>query len=659
MRSDAGRALIAGAVVLVALAVAWMVPIVAVAVVWPALLVLPGWAMLVRLGPRLGLAGRLGLAVVLSIAVSTHLVYWASLALGGYRRAIVFAVAALLLGLVLALARPWRDPVHLPRLRTACGALAVAALAMLTVGVTLGAGIWRTTAAGVTSGGSNWSDLGVHLSIAETLNAGANFPPEVPYFAGAPLTYHWFADFHAAILASAAGLFSVPGMVVQSTLLAGALALLVHALARHLVRSRSARRLALLASVIAVFGGGMGYVRFVADLGAGAGDPLELVARTSYDNQWLTGWPYFRIPSVMGTGLLAHRATTAGLPMLIGAMLLLVVAMPTRSQVAAGWRDRPALIGLAGLLGALLAPFHFFLFPVAPLLALAWVLHGRRLLDGAAPRNALLLLAPYVVAIPFAIAPALQAGGSGALQLVTIWPSAPREDGPAAVLFFYLTNLGVPFVLALAALLVPGLRRRGFLAAWVIGLFLVPNVAQFSVIDFDMNKYFQAMWIGVAVLAAWLVHRWPAPAIAAVLALSLPSPLLVAGWTATSNLQVLSSAELAAARWVAGNTPPDAVFVTDGFVNALTDAAGRKRLTTFGPYIANLGFRPDERIADVTAIYCGGDAARSAELMRRHGADHLVDGARPQPCPAPVDFASSPEFELAYEAGPLIWRLVD
>ena len=56
----------------------------------------------------------------------------------------------------------------------------------------------------VSAGGSNWSDLGVHLSIAQSLNAG-NFPPQVPYFAGAPLVYHWFADFHAAIAARAAG----------------------------------------------------------------------------------------------------------------------------------------------------------------------------------------------------------------------------------------------------------------------------------------------------------------------------------------------------------------------------------------------------------------------------------------------------------------------
>jgi hypothetical protein len=497
------------------------------------------------------------------------------------------------------------------------------------------------------------------LSIAETLNAGANFPPEVPYFAGVPLVYHWFADFHAAILALAAGFFSVPAMVVQSSVLAGALALLVFSLARHLVRGRGARRVGVLAAIIAVFAGGTGYILFVRDVATGAGAPLELIATHSYDNQWLVDWPFFRIPSVMGTGLLAHRATTVGLPILVGAMLVLVAGLPAARQRLAGWRDRPWLIGLAGLLGALLAPFHFFFFPVVPLLALAWVLAGRRLLDGDALRNAAVLAVPYLVALPFLIAPALQAGGSGAVRLVAGWPSLPLADGPAAVVFFYLTNLGVPFVLAIFALLMPRAPRAAFLAAWVIGLFLVPNVVQLSVIDFDMNKYFQAMWIAVAILAAWLIHRWPMPAIVAVLALSVPSPILVAGWTATSNIQAISASDHAASHWVRLNTPPDAVFVTDGWVNSLTDSAGRKRLTTFGPYIANLGYQPDQRIADVMTIYCGGDAAASAALMRHYGATYLLDGGRPQPCASPVDFSMASDFELAYGDGPLIWRLSD
>jgi hypothetical protein len=639
------------------LATAWLAPLLAPVLVWPLLLVVPGWGIISAVQPRIDLAGRTGLAIVISAAVSTHLVYWLSQVAGGYSRETVFLAAALL-----AIPVPWaawrggHSPI--PRIpATAGGVAALAAGAAAFVGLTLAIGMWRVTPDGVISGGSNWSDLGVHLSIAQTLNAGANFPPEVPYFAGVPLTYHWFADFHAAILASAAGLFAVPAMIVQSAVLAGALALLVYSLARRLARCRHARRIGVLAAALAVFGGGMGYLLFVRDLFVEGQPALELIATHSYDNQWLTDWPYFRIPSVMGTGLLAHRATTAGLPILIGAVLLLVAGLPTARQRLAGWRDRPWVIGLAGVLGALLAPFHFFFVPVFPMLALAWVLAGGRLLERGAPRNAVVLLAPYLLALPFVVAPILQAAGSGSLQVVSLWPSAPRDDGLLAVVFFYLTNLGLPFVLALAALLVPGIRRRAFLAAWVIGLFLVPNVVQLSVIDFDMNKYFQAMWIGVAILAAWLIHRWPVTAIVAVVALSAPSPLLVAGWTATSNLQVLSHSELNAAEWIAANTPPGAVFVTDGWVNSPTDAAGRKRLTTFGPYVANLGYRPDERISDVLTIYCGGDAEVSARLMGEYGATHLVDGSRPQPCNAPVDFSTSPEFELVYDAGPLIWRL--
>ena len=656
--TPSGRAAVAIVAVAAALTAAWFVPILASAIVWPLLLVAPGWAIVAPLRPRIDGAGRLGLAIVGSVAVSTHLVYWLSQLLGGYGRDVVFTAAAILaLPVVIAAWRSERPPP--PRvLAAARPALLVAGLAALVVGLTLGAGIWRVTPTGVSSGGSNWSDLGVHLSIAETLNAGANFPPEVPYFSGVPLVYHWFADFHAAILAEAASIFSVPAMVIQSAVLSAALALLVYSLARRLVRV-DGRRVAVLAAVLAVFAGGLGYVRFIGDVSAGPGSPLELIAANSYDNQWLTDWPYFRIPSVMGTGLLAHRATTAGLPILVGAILLLMAGLPTARLRAAGWRDRPAIIAAAGVLGALLAPFHFFFLPAMPLVALAWVVAGGRLLDRAAPRNALLFLAPFALAVPFVIGPALQASGSGSLQLVTLWPSAPREDGALALVFFYLTNLGVPFALALVALVVPGMPRRAFLAAWIIGLFAIPNVVQVSVVDFDMNKYFQAMWIAVAVAAAWLIRRWPTPAIVAVLALSIPSPLLVAGWTATSDLQVLSSADLAAARWVAGNTPPDAVFATDGWVNSLTDAAGRKRLTTFGPYVANLGFRPDDRINDMTTIYCGGDPDRSAELMRRYGATHLVDGGRPQPCEAPVEFGASDQFELAYDAGPLIWALAD
>ncbi|HSM37945.1 MAG TPA: hypothetical protein VK838_01345 [Candidatus Limnocylindrales bacterium] len=653
------------------LTVAWLFPVLALAVVWPALFVVPGWAAMAIARPRIGSTGRLGLAIVLSVAVSAHAVYWLSLLTGGYQRWTIFAVAAVLLSPLPAAAAMggWRALAAQLRgagrgLRRDPLAFAFAGVAAAFVGLVLDAGLWKATATGVSAGGSNWSDLGVHLSIAQSLNAG-NFPPQVPYFAGAPLVYHWFADFHSAIAARAAGLFAIPAFVGSSAIMAGALALLVHGLARRLLRGRRARRAALLAAVLVIFGGGLGWIRLVTEVSLGYGDPISLVTNNSYDNSWYdaigqVSWPYFRIPSVMGTGLLVHRATTYGLPILVGAVLLLLAGLPTRRRRLAGWRDRPMLIGLAGVLGAMLAPFHFFYFPAWLLLALLWVLLGGRLVDRRAPRNAALVLLPLVLAVPFAAAALANAGGSGALQVRLGWESAPLAEGPAAVAFFYATNLGLPFGLALAALLVPRTPWRWFLAAWVVALFAVPNLLQVSVVSFDMNKYFQAMWIAVALLAAWLIRRWPWPAVAVVLLISVPSPLLVSAWTAFSREEVLSWEEVRAAEWIASGTPDGSVFVTDGWLNAPTDPAGRLRLLTFTPYVANLGFDPDQRVAQTYEIYCAGDPARSVALMRELGAAYVIDERRPADCSMPTDFAAEPALEQVYASDSIrIYRLAD
>jgi hypothetical protein len=300
------------------------------------------------------------------------------------------------------------------------------------------------------------------------------------------------------------------------------------------------------------------------------------------------------------------------------------------------------------------------------LVALLYALIGGRLLDRDAPRNAALLLGPYVLAAPFVVAPLLNASGSGALKLAAGWESAPFGDGPLAVAFFYVTNLGVPFMLAAAALFVRGLRAKAFLAAWATTLFLIPNVMQVSDIAFDMNKYFQAMWIAVALLAAWLIRRWPWPAVAAVLLLSVPSPLLVAGWTTLSaiqpesNLQVLDRNGMAAAEWIAANTPERSVFATDGWLNSPTDPAGRLRLLTYTPYIANLGFDPDERAAQVHEIYCAGDLARSVAVMRRLSATYLLDQGRPENCQTPTEFVEGTQLHKVYENDALrIWQVID
>jgi hypothetical protein len=100
--------------------------------------------------------------------------------------------------------------------------------------------------------------------------------------------------------------------------------------------------------------------------------------------------------------------------------------------------------------------------------------------------------------------------------------------------------------------------------------------------------------------------------------------------------------------------------VTDAFINSPVDLAGRLRITSFGPYVANLGYDPAPREADVRAIYCDGPDV-AAERMAIHSATYVVSPGGSPGCEDDVltDFDASERFETVYAAdGVTIWRLV-
>jgi hypothetical protein len=654
IRPIARRALLVlGIGVAVGALLTWFVPPIGVAFAWPFLFVVPGWVIVSRVVPHLPAPGRFGLAIVLSVYLSAHVANVVARAGGFDRLAVMVSVALLVLVTVLLIRirHPWlaapRSP-SLSGIRVSLvddrGAWLGASAIAVTVLAILGINGWRQTDAGVVSGGWNWSDLLVHVSIGSSIQHG-NFPPEVPYFSGVPLTYHWFADFHGAIAATIAGLDIVQVYFLTSALFAAVLALLVWTLAFCLTRRR---RVATIAAILVCFTGGMGWLRLIGDLIAGGSSVVELVTQASYDNGWVGEWPFFRIASMLSTGFIPHRATTLGLPGLVAVVLLIVTCLGRR----------PAGVLLAGILAALLAPFHFFAFPASYLIVLLYVLSSGAWRSPTVVRDSLLFLVPVVLAIPFIAGAVAQQGDLGAFRQVLGWSEARFGDGPIAVLFFYLTNLGLPFVLALgAAFFARGLPRRRFLVAWMVALFLVPNLFVVSAVEFDMNKYFQIMWIAVAILAAWLIRHWPAPALAAVIGFAAISPALVGLWHVWNPAIVLTTPQLAAARWIEANTPDQAIFVTDAWVNSPIDLAGRRRISTFGPYAANLGYDPQQREIDTKSVYCDGPEA-AISIMLRYDATHVLSsGGVPDCAGQATDFAASPLFETIYAVdGVAVWR---
>lgn len=660
LRSTSAIALAVG--LTAGIALTWSVPPLAILFVWPWLFLVPGWILVRRVAPDLPRPGVVGVGIVASVYLSAHTIELASRIDGFGRMAVLVVAGALVLGtVVIARARhPWLAPWDAPPVRTIPGRIAAAlredAPAWIVAGVVglfvlsiLGSNGWRSTADGVVSGGWNWSDLLVHVAIGNSIVHG-NFPPEVPYFAGVPLTYHWFADFHGAILGTVAGIPIIPVFFLSSAVMAATLALVVWSLALVLTGDR---RTATIATILVCLGGGMGWLRLGADILAGGGDIPSLITSNPYDNSWAEGWPFFRIASVLGTGLLPHRATTFGLPGLV-AVVLLVVSCQGR---------RPAGVLLAGLLAALLAPFHFHAFPATYLIVLLYVVFAGGWRRHTLPRDAVLFLVPVILAVPYILPAVVRQGTTGAFRFVTGWSEARFDDGPAAVAFFYVTNLGIPMILAIGALLfLRGRRavpRRGFLAAWIVALFLVPNLVVVSSVEFDMNKYFQMLWIAASIVAAWWLARWPRWLAVGAIALCAVSPMLIAIHHATQPALVMNKAQLAAAEWIETNTPERAVFATDAFINSPVDLAGRLRITTFGPYAANLGYDPTPRERAIEAIYCDGPDV-AVERMQAYGATYVLSSGTTLQCAVgPTDFATDHRFESVFTQGEVtIWRLV-
>ena len=638
----------------VAAVIAWLLPATAIVLVWPVLFFIPGWVVIRRVVPDLPRPGAVGAAVVTSVYASAHVVNVVARVGGFGRDSVIVSALLLALGtLVLAqLRHRWLAPLGRPSVSGVVDALRadrpawiVAAVTGLVVLAVLAGNGWTMTPNGWVSGGWNWSDFLVHVAIGASIAAG-NFPPDVPYFAGVPLTYHWFADFHGAITSTVAGVDIIPVYFASSALFAGVLALVVWTLATCLTGER---RVATIATILVVFGGGMGWIRLVGDLIAGGSNIVDLLSHTSYDNTWIDGWPWFKVASIFGTGFLPHRATTLGLPGLVTVVLLVVVCLGRR----------PLGVLLAGVLAALLAPFQFFAFPATYLIVFVYVVASGAWRVRTVWRDALLFLAPAILAAPFIASAVIQQKDIGAFRLVAGWSEARFGDGPLAVAFFFLTNLGIPFVLAVIAGL--GARRlpgRWFLLAWMVALFIVPNVIVVSAVQFDMNKYFQIMWIATAILAAWLIQRWPRPLIALVLTVSALSPALIAVWHVRSDVVALGLAQEKAARWIAVNTPVRSIFATDSFINSPVDLAGRLRITTFGPYVSNLGYDPAPREADTTAIYCQGPDVAAQRMRAYHATYVLSSGGVPCNGDPSTDFSSSPLFKTVYELdGVTVWRL--
>lgn len=466
-----------------------------------------------------------------------------------------------------------------------------------------------------------WGDWAAHLAYAGSFAYGANFPPQFPIDPGHRLGYPFMVDFFAASLVAAGA--ALPGALALTTTYLGlAFPAVMYLAGLRLLGGRAA---AAVAVFVFALQGGLGFAYFVNDLaGMGPGVlahlPREYTHIQNLNYQWL---------NPVLANLLPQRSTLFGFPVVL---LVLGLLFSARLLPGPAWQPYLALGVLTGLLPA----FHVHSYGTLVALPAFWAAFNRRREWIAYFVPALALGLP---ALAWLLPPA---GPPCASHCVLGFPLLPgwlaQADGAHdPIWWFWLKNLGVFIPLMLAAQLWPNLMREGlalhFAPVWL--WFLVPNLLQLHVWDWDNNK-FLVFWalLGAYPVAGLLVRLftmgpiWIAAAVALSVLLGLAGTLDLARTLDTHQSAILftDGNGLRVAAWTRTNTPPDAVFLTSTDHNEPVPSLGGRRVVMgYTGWVWSYGLSDwSSKEADVHTMLRG--SAQTPELLKRYGVSYVVIG---------------------------------
>jgi uncharacterized membrane protein len=427
--------------------------------------------------------------------------------------------------------------------------------------------VWFESEHGIVITGSNWQDTPLHYSIIESINNG-NFPPEMPYYSGVRISYHYFVDLHTAILEK------VYGFMPKLLPILNAVFILIFALSIYSLARINGEKEAAFSTIIATFGWGFSYFTLFSAVLTGEFNPWQ-----NYSYQYNS---FFGLPPIFDN-LLQQRPLLIGLPAFAFVLNLL-----------RDLKDRNRIF-LAGIITGLLFPFHtlsFFCCFVAYLINI--VLNFKNFKP-----HFLYFPVSAVIAMPFF----LSMGHSASIK--EPWICDFLKGNPVV---YYIANLGFPFLISLFSIFLK--KVEGKLVKCVfVALFLIPNFVSFTPNPWDMYKFFHFAWIPISVLSGTALARIRKNAAIILLLLSVLASGSVAIYNLSTNYVVVSWDEYAVGMWIRGNTEERSVFLTYYSIHSPPAMiGGRLRVLSYLNWPYGHGIKLDdifERVEDVDKAYTG------------------------------------------------------
>ena len=511
--------------------------------------------------------------------------------------------------------------------------------------VALAAGVWlvadRTffhAADGLYIGNvNNLGDLPYHVQITASFAYGENFPPQNPVFAGSGFSYHYIADFVAAIFV-AAGADLVGGILLVSVIFSAALLPLIHRWARDLTGKPAAARLT---PLILVFSGGLGWLTLFDQ--ARQGENGIVAAFADGDARYTMAYEgILRFGNAVTALLIPQRGLLLGMCLAVIVLTLLWRHLDEpdpapRPTSARGWLARiaaePRMLA-AGLMTGILPIVHVHTFAVVLGTAFFIGVLFREWRMGRWWPWVVYVITTLLIAGPVAF---VTARGSQANVGSFVGFELGWDRGQSDPLTFWLVNAGVFIPLLVIGLVLAYQGRLGsrklllYTLPFVIW-FIVPNVLRLAPWLWDNIKVLIYWWLGAAPLVALVLARmWEDRSRALKLyAVGLAVVLMAAGALDVARASIgpeyqeFDADGIAFSAAVREQTEPEAVVLTAPVFNSPVFLTGRRIFMGYAGFLWANGLAYTDREVDLRAIYAGEPGAE--ELLRRHGIAYVVLG---------------------------------
>ena len=511
-------------------------------------------------------------------------------------------------------------------------------------------------------GQSTYGDLPMHMSFITGL-VGKKFPAEYPFFPGARLSYPFLTDTLSSTFyllgSSLQASIIVPGTLMMALCYMG-----VIVLGRELT---GGKKTALLAACLFFFNGGLGFL-YDFDLAGGTWEAEQGMSLFGRIGRTVSGWfstvserigqimtGYYKTPTnqpdpnnlrwsnVICDLMIPQRTLLGGWCMVIPCFYLLASEFRARTRDPEGRGRGIVLLGIwAGAL-PLIHTHSFLALGLASVGCLCYdLIHGD---PGAMMirRSRLQILLPYlfygviaaVLALPqllcFTFGQTFQESNHSFITFQFNWVNNPSGRGMRDLYFwFYIKNIGLPFLALLAALFDRNPRNRRIFAM-ALPIILAAEFIRFQPNEYDNIKLFFLAWLLCCLIVAdWCSRIWKrleglaGRRFIAVLAavMTFLSAGLTIGRECVSDYQAFSREAVEAGEYIRNRTPRDAVFLTGTqHLNPVDSIAGRTIVCGPDLWLYWHGFDTSERKEELAAFY--EDPEAYPEVPAKYGADYV------------------------------------